>query len=123
MSEIQSDDFVFLARYPLFTIVNKAAFYKHGLSLSIIKTNATDVGFFLPIFTDEDLAGRFIDATIEKSLRCRHMLVALKTPNALRAIANHLKTLGCNHVGLDVSFIGQRITGRFYPTDEFLEDL
>lgn len=109
-------------RFPLFTVANKAAIHKYGLPPAIIKPRTDEHGLFFPLFTDEDLATRFIEATTKRKLRRTFTVVELLTINSLHAIAEFLESQGCRYVGLDVSFFGRQPQGQFIPIREFLEE-
>jgi hypothetical protein len=104
--------------FPVWTIANKSKFKDGGLLHAIPKMMCPDIGGpFFPLFTDKDLAETFIERFSVDGAGT----VTLLRNHALAVLLTDLEKLGCNHVGLDVSKIGGRISGRFYPSREVLD--
>lgn len=110
-----------LIQFPVWTLVDVAIYQASGIErgLAVFGTDSAGIGPFLPLFTDPDLAARFLETTQMPAM----VVVPLRTPEALDAILR----LRCatepelSHVGLDVSFFpGRGPSGRFYPISEIL---
>lgn len=105
----------FLFRIPVWAIVNIANFQAKGLLSSIVTAKSPEVSDFLLMFTDDDLAKRFIEDN--QASGCAP--VEIKTEQALRSILIDLKKNGLAHVGIDVS----NSKGRFYPIGDIIDTI
>lgn len=113
-------DEVFVADYPLWIIVDRARYEKAGVPIGISKFVAQELGATLPVFTDDDLADRFLDDWQTPVVK---MKLAIETQDLLYSILKELEKAGCQHVGVDISIFTGKLTGRFHPIREFIEDL
>jgi hypothetical protein len=106
--------------FPVWTIVDLQRFKQSGLAGSVTVMMGSDgIGRFLSMFTDVDLAKRFIE---DCPLPGKGPL-ALATPKALLAVLSDFeKIVKGEHVGIDVSS-KPKITGRFYPVREIISRL
>jgi hypothetical protein len=110
---------VFFATFPVWTVVDAEQFRgTQNIVRSLPVIGSDELGKFFPVFTDDDLAKRFIE---DWPLPGKAPL-QLITPRALWDVLTELKPLGCGHVGIDVS-LRPTIRGRFYPISEVLEAL
>jgi hypothetical protein len=110
MSEEPFDQDVFEWAIPVWTIVDIEKYQKENLPTCITVLVAPDVGNFLPLFTDIDLARTIIG---QVPLHGK-MPLELKTPGALRFVLECFERIG-KHAGFDVSWVRSQYTGRF-PT-------
>lgn len=107
----------FIAKFPTFAIVDKTMLRESGMVLSIARLTCDEVGQFLPLFTDTDLADRAIAGM---GLDADTFLVAAIESLALLkyVLEVHIRT-GCKHVIFDTDTgIGAR--GRSFDAAELL---
>jgi hypothetical protein len=84
---------------------------------------ATDLGLCLMIFTDLDLAERFIASMRKSQVRP----VVMRHPQELIAVGEHQQRKGATHVGIDISFHPKpeggfnRSGGRYADIAPFIE--
>jgi hypothetical protein len=110
----------FLIQLPVWTIADVAICQAKGLEPAIAIFSAPEIGKILPLFTDEDLAKRFLE-TVPVPGKSR---VWLRTMKAVRAVIAGWYKAGVGHVGIDMSFAsGGSISGRFYPCQELLDTI
>jgi hypothetical protein len=105
---------MFYADYPLWTLYDAAL--GQGKA-GIPQINGPNMEPFLAIFTDVDLAKRFIEDLRRPDVEP----VALREPKAVLAILEHFQQKGIKHVGLDFSFHPGGV--HLHPIGEFIEDV
>lgn len=103
----------FAAQLPVWAIIDEAKFHQHGLIPSIVSLTAQDVGRFVPLFTDLDLAKQ---AIADLGVPGKVPLI-LKTLKAVRVVMTDLESVGCEHVGIDL----WKNRVRFYPVREIID--
>src|SRR5262249_27619208 len=103
LSRAMTDDLIdhgkFLLQGPVWVLVDEARSRTRALPQALALWTAADTGQFLPVFTDEDLAGRFGEAAGDPAKRP----LRLPTLRALRALLVDLQRAGLQKVGIDVS--------------------
>lgn len=109
----------FLIQFPVYAIVNPAAALRGDNREAFVPFKVPELGDVLPLFTDTDLAARFLEAVplpfaaITRPVTDVPMLVAI-----LRMKLEH----GVQHIGFDISFApGRAPSGRFFTTQELLQ--
>jgi hypothetical protein len=112
------DPGTFLVKFPIWTIVNVKVLQESGPGPAIATCTAPEIGQFIPIFTDEDLAKQFMEKVETPPGFSR---LGLRTLKALRVIVAGWDKGEVHHVGIDVSFAeGRSPSGRFYPSQSIL---
>jgi hypothetical protein len=107
----------FYADYPLWTLYDEALAKKLGMPGGVPRINPPGMGPLVAIFTDVDLAKRFI----EDLRRPDVTPLALPNPKAVLAVAEHFQKAGVEHVGLDISFHPPSM--QIHPIGEFIDDV
>lgn len=95
------------------TIDNRAG---RSLASSLLKMEATGHRNFVPVFTDEDLAERFLTAINFPGLSIYPVV-------NMSAFADALDSLGAYDVGLDLELAGERSRAMYHGVGEFARRL
>lgn len=114
MDELVDHD-VFHASIPLYTVANRSAVDRFGLLRALPAITFAPYGNSLPLFTDTDLAERFLVELNDKSLG----VVELRTKKAVRETALFLQRQGVSYAAVDCS--GVAGGARFYPLQEIID--
>jgi hypothetical protein len=112
------DEEPFIIGLPAWTIADLVLHRSAGLPYSAVIMNSDPLGRFVPIFTDDDLATRFIEDGALEGITA----VALDSFRALRFLLTDKEAIGVENVGVDVSFKPPK-RGRFWPIHEVLQDI
>jgi hypothetical protein len=96
-------DFDFAWRFPLFAITERPATGRDDSVPQLITASVDDLRDALLLFTDEDLAQRFIDA---KGGAAAYMPVALQDGDTLMQTLADMKANGLSTVVVDLSKLG-----------------
>src|SRR5690349_12077699 len=88
----------FYADYPLWTLYD-AALAKLGMPSGVPQINPRGMPPLLAVFTDADLAERFITALGRPDVKP----LALRNPKAVLDVAEHFQKAGVQHVAIDIS--------------------
>jgi hypothetical protein len=106
----------FYADYPVWTLYDEALAKKHGMPGGVPRINPPGMKPVLAIFTDEDLAKRFIEDLRRPDVKP----LALQHPRDLLAVAEHFEKAGVEHVAIDISFHPPGM--QLHPIREFISD-
>jgi hypothetical protein len=109
----------FYAGYPLWVVYDEDKERKSDLPHAVQQVAAPDIGRILPIFTDTDLMGRFLEALN----RTGKAPCALRSPEALLKVLEQVQKDGVGYVGIDLSFQLTSISANLHPIGEFIEDV
>jgi hypothetical protein len=107
----------FYADYPLWTLYDEALDKKLGMPGGVPRINPPGKPPLLAIFTDADLARRFIEDLRRPDVQP----LALPNPKAVLVIAEHFQKEGVQYVGIDISFHPPGM--QIHPIGEFIEDV
>lgn len=107
----------FYADYPLWTLYDEALDKRLGMPGGVPKINPPGMKPMLAIFTDPDLAQRFIDDLQRPDTKP----LALPTPKAVLMIAEYFQKSGVENVGIDISFHPPGM--QLHPIEEFIDDV
>jgi hypothetical protein len=109
----------FYADYPLWTLHDVTLEKKvgEGGKSGIPQINFPTIGAVLALFTDTDLAKRFLDETHRSGLS----ILGLKDPEALLKIAEYFQKRGVKHVAIDIST--KPPSAAIHPIGEFIDDV
>jgi hypothetical protein len=108
----------FYADYPLWTLHDEALEKKRGIGGKggIPQINFPKIGAVLAIFTDVDLANRFLEEAGGPVMSP----VALRKPEDLLSIAEHFQREGVEYVAIDISVKPPGAV--LHPIGEFIDD-
>ena len=106
--------------FPVWTVIDRNRYPANGLIPSIVPLSSPDVGRFLVLCTDADIARQFIKSFLPAPGIVPVQLWKLKT---LHETLEALRKAEWTHVGIDVSLAGGKILGRFYPIGDVIEAL
>jgi hypothetical protein len=107
----------FEADYPLWTLYDSALDKRLGMPGGVPLINPPGMGTLLAVFTDADLAKRFIE-----DLRRPDVIpLALREPKALLKIVEYFQQRGVANVGIDISFHPPGM--QLHPIGEFIDDI
>ncbi len=105
------------ADYPLWTLVDETLHNTLGMPGGVPKINFPTKGPVLAIFTDLDLAERFLRETQHGSVKP----LALLIPEAVLKIAEYFEKAGVKLVAIDIGV--NPPSAHLYPIEEFLDDV
>jgi len=88
---------LFFYEMPLWVLVKKTAFANLGFPDGVAKTSTTDYPGVIVVFTDEDLASRYIASTGSDDLGAE----IIDDADVFTAMLKTLKGRGARHVGFD----------------------
>ncbi len=111
-----AEEALFYADYPLWTLYDEALAQRLGMPDGIPILNPPGVGTMLPLFTDVDLAQRFI----EDARRPDVTPLAIREPLGLLAIVEHFQRKGIQHVGIDLSLHPGGV--QLHPIGDFIAE-
>ena len=108
----------FYADYPLWTLYSEELDKKFGMPGGVPQVNPPEMKPLLAVFTDQELAQRFIDKVGWPGV----VPLALPNPEAVLKVAEHFLGKGVEDVGIDISFHAV-LTFQLHPITEFIEDV
>jgi hypothetical protein len=92
-----------------------------GEGFKIAGVTDEELGSWLPVFTDTDLASRFLELSICPGDASRRT-IEIENVQSFRELVGKLSRSGCQHVVFDYSLVGPNVTGSLVSVKDVLDE-
>ena len=106
--------------FPVWTIGATFPITNGNEGFSIVRINDAECGPCLPLFTDEDLADRFINLAKTERTGEYHTIV-IEDPKSLAKVANCLAEKGCEYAVVDCFLRENGPPSVYIPVEKILD--